>query len=466
MIGFIDREEELAALEKEYRRKGASLLILYGRRRCGKTTLLTEFMKTKRALYYLATEEAERQNLNAFKNLVADFTGNSLLREATVERWESVFEALSNSVDASVSTDRLVIIIDEFQYLGKSNAAFPSILQRIWDTVLKDKNVMVVLCGSLISMMVSQTLSYESPLYGRRTGQIRLKQIPFSHYHRFFPTKSRSELIELFSITGGVPRYAELFDDCSDIYTAIRSNVLDRASFLYDEPYFLLQHEVQEIGSYFSLMRVIAAGNHKLSNIAASLGMKQSGLTKYLKTLIDLDLLEREVPVTETNPEKSKKGLYRITDNFIRFWFRFIYPNRSFIESGHQAQVLEKIRANLIDGQTSFVYEDICRERMHDLNYNGVFPFDLSRIGRWWNKDTEIDIVALDAEDRSTVFGECKYWSSKVGISVLTNLEQKAQRFMAAEGETQPYFILFSINGFTKELESLAKTRNDLYLAQ
>ena len=194
---------------------------------------------------------------------------------------------------------------------------------------------MVILCGSLISMMESQTLAYGSPLYGRRTAQIRLKQIPFAYYHEFFPGKTRRELIELYSVTGGVPKYIELFSESSDIYRAIQKCVLNRSGYLYDEPHFLLQQEVSEVGSYFSIIKAIAAGNHKLSTIAAVLEVKSTNLTKYLKTLIDLDILERRVPVTEENPEKSKRGLYKIKDNYLRFWFAFIYPNMSFIESGH-----------------------------------------------------------------------------------------------------------------------------------
>lgn len=187
-----------------------------------------------------------------------------------------------------------VIVMDEFQYIGKSNPAFPSIFQRIWEEILKTRSVMVILCGSLISMMESQTLAYSSPLYGRRTAQIRLTQIPFSYYHDFFPNKSRRELIDFYAITGGVPKYIELFSETEDIYSAIQKNVLNRSGYLYDEPHFLLQQEVSEVGSYFSIIRAIAMGKSKLSAIASVLEVPATSLTKYLKTLIDLDILERE----------------------------------------------------------------------------------------------------------------------------------------------------------------------------
>ncbi len=343
MKHFVDREQEMETLQSEYERKGSALVVLYGRRRVGKTTLISEFIKNKNALFFLASEESEAQNRNAFKEKAAEFIDSDLLRSAEVKSWDLLFKAI---MDAPFDS-KPVIVLDEFQYLGKANPAFPSIFQRIWEEILKDREVMIILCGSLISMMESQTLAYGSPLYGRRTAQIRLKQIPFGYYHEFFPGKSRKELIEMYAVTGGVPKYIELFSESQDIYTAIQKCVLNRSGYLYDEPHFLLQQEVSEVGSYFSIIKAIAAGNAKLSAIASVLEIKATSLTKYLKTLIDLDILEREVPVTEDNPEKSKKGLYKIKDNYLRFWFAFVYPNRSFLESGHGSIVMTRFAGAL-----------------------------------------------------------------------------------------------------------------------
>ncbi len=449
-------------LKDEYERKGSSLIILYGRRRLGKTTLSSAFMKDKNALYFLVTEENELQNRNAFKDAVADFCENELLKSAKIDNWEILFKTFCDKTEK----EKLLLIIDEFQYLGKSNAAFPSVFQKIWDTMLKDKNIMIIICGSLISMMEPQTLSYTSPLYGRRTGQIKLKQIPFSCYHGFFPNKSRKELIEYFSVTGGVPKYIELFFDSKDIYSAIDKNILSKSSFLYDEPKFLLQHEVTEIGSYFSVIKSIAAGNQKLSKIAGALEIKQTGLTRYLKTLIDLDILEREVPITEENPEKSKRGLYKIKDNFILFWFKFVYPNLSIIESGNIELAMKKIKLNLIDRHVGYVYEDICMEEIWKLNTCDKWNFTFDRAGRWWKSDIEIDIVAFDSTGNDIIFGECKYWESKAGINVLTALEEKAKSVEWKIGNRNEHFVIFSINGFTDELKELAGNRDNVLLRE
>ena len=289
MKQFVDRELEMETLQNEYERDGSALVVLYGRRRVGKTTLISEFIKDKKALFFLASEEAESQNRNAFKEKAAEFIDSDLLRSADIKNWDVLFKAIMDTPFES----KPVIVLDEFQYLGKANPAFPSIFQRIWEEIMKDKSVMVILCGSLISMMESQTLAYGSPLYGRRTAQIRLKQIPFGYYHEFFPSKSRRELIEMYAVTGGVPKYIELFSESKDIYSAIQKCVLNRSSYLYDEPHFLLQQEVSEVGSYFSIIKAIAAGNSKLSAISSILEIKSTSLTKYLKTLIDMDILER-----------------------------------------------------------------------------------------------------------------------------------------------------------------------------
>lgn len=460
MEKFVDREEELATLEGEYRRKGSALVVLYGRRRVGKTTLLSQFMKNRNALFFLATEESEALNRAAFKEKVADFTGNELLRQVDVKSWDTLFKALADFK----CKEKKLIVIDEFQYLGKSNSAFPSIFQRIWEEQLKRENVMVVLCGSLVSMMRSQTLDYGSPLYGRRTAQIRLKQIPFSYYGEFFPKMCLRQQIERYAVTGGVPKYIELFGGEEDLCESIDRHVLNRSGFLYDEPHFLLQQEVNEIGSYFSVIRAIAAGNAKLSSIARMLEVKATNLTKYLKTLIDLDILEREVPVTEPNPERSKRGLYRIKDNYIRFWFAFVYPNMSFIESGNKQIAMKKIKANLIDNHIAYVYEDVCREYMWQLNAEGKWDFNFSKIGGWWDSNDEIDIAALDEEGGNLILGECKFWKKPVGASVLAGLEAKAPKVKWRNDARKVHYVLFSASGFTQGLTAIASEREDVVL--
>lgn len=455
---FVDRIKEIETLENEYHKKEASFVVLYGRRRVGKTTLINYFCEDKKAIYFLATEENESENRNAFKSLVADTFDNELLAESSLNSWEPIFKVIASES----KTERIVLVIDEFQYLGKANSSFPSIMQKIWDTILSKSNIMLILCGSLINMMTSQILNYNSPLYGRRTAQIKLKQIEFSYYHEFNEKLDMDEQIMRYAVTGGVPKYINIFQDEDNVYTAIRKNILSTNAFLYAEPEFLLQKEVSEIGSYFSILKTIAAGNHKLGKIAAALEVPQTKLTSYLKNLMDLDIIEREVPVTEENPEKSKMGLYNIKDNFISFWFKFVYPNKGLLESGRTEFIEEKIRKNLIDNHVSYVYEDICREKTWELLSDSLM---FNRVGRWWgSKDVEIDIVAYDSNSKDILFGECKYSKNKKGLSVLNALKDKSKDVKWNKADRNEHFVIYSKNGFTDELLEYAETSPNIYL--
>ena len=458
MKRFINRDQELKFLNEQYEREDSSFVVLYGRRRVGKTSLIREFVKSKPFVYFLASEESEPLNLREFKSEVAKFTRNPLIAQVDVDNWDILFQTLAEHIADS----RLVLIIDEFQYLGKSNPAFPSVFQRIWEKELHDKNIMVILCGSLIHMMEAQTLNYSSPLYGRRTGQIKLKQIEYQHYHEFFSGLPYKKLIEHYAVTGGVPKYIEMFQKTGDIFTKIENNILESKSLLFEEPVFLLQNEVTETGSYFSIIKSIAAGNRRLSKICDDLQVKQTSMPKYLKTLIDLDILEREVPVTETNPEKSKMGLYQIKDNYLRFWFRFIYPEMARLNLGDTAYVMGKIRANFIDGHVAFVYETVCKSEMWRLAAQGKFSFN--KLGKWWNNKEEIDIVALDSEGDDIIFGECKYRNQPMDTDIFEALLLKKNQVVWKNNSRRERFVLFSISGYTKRLQKLAYERGDLIL--
>lgn len=464
MKEFINREKEKAFLESEYNKTTPSFVVIYGRRRIGKTSLIKEFIKGKSALFFLATEESESENRNAFKSKVSEYIGNPLLAQAEVDSWEELFTYIVNDS----THNRKLIIIDEFQYIGKANRAFVSVLQKIWDTVLSEHNVMLILCGSLVNMMYSQTLSYDSPLYGRRTGQIKMKQIAFRYYPQFFADAKLSDrqLIESYAVTGGVPKYIETFEPYGDVYTAIERCVMSKESYLYEEPAFLLEKEVQDVGSYFSIIKTIASGKEKQSEIAAALNVAQTNLPKYLKTLIDLDILEREVPATEDKPEKSKMGLYKIKDNYIRFWFRFIYPYRSYIEMDNTDFVMQKIQQGFVANHAAYVYEDICRrEYMPALVTEGKWDFTPTRIGRWWDRsDTEIDVVAVDEGSGNIIFGECKFTKEPMDADVYYHLLEKAEKVDWRKQARKEHYVLFGFNGYTDRLRKLAEKKDNILL--
>jgi len=458
MKKFVNRERELGALEEQYAGNGASLVVLYGRRRVGKTALIREFIKDKKTMYFLANEENEALSMKHFTEVLSDYTGQEYLKNASFESWKDLFEIfLKHDPDT-----KKLLVIDELPYMVNMNPAFPSILQWVWDTWFIKENVMLILCGSLIHMMEKHTLNYNSPLYGRHTGQIKLKQIDFLHYAQFYDNMPYRDLVEHYAVTGGVPRYIELFDRKKSLFHEIDRLMLSPEGLLFEEPEFLLRREVEEIGSYFSIIKSIAAGNRKPGKISADISIKQTSLPKYLKTLIDLDILEREVPVTENNPEKSKMSLYQIKDNYIRFWFRFVYPERGRIELGQSDFVLEKIKAHFIDGHVAHIYESVCRSELWRLAMDNELQFN--KLGRWWNSKEEIDIVALDSTGDSIVFAECKYRMQPTDTDVFYNLLRKKELVPWSKEKRQEKFVLLSISGFTDRLIELARGRDDVLL--
>ena len=459
---FIDRIEEMNTLRMQYKSDAASFVVIYGRRRTGKTTLISEFQKEVGGLYFLATEESEGQNLRLFRQEAADFLHNNLLGMSEVG-WEMVFRQLADAAKEK----RIVIAIDEFQYIARSNSAFISVMQRIWDTILKDSNVMLILCGSLVNSMKKQVLDYDSPLYGRRTAQIRLKQIPFAYYKEFNTELSKKELIEKYAVTGGIPKYIESFGNESNIYDGILNHVINTQSYLYEEPLFLLQNEVSEIGSYFSLIKAIAMNNHKLSEISSYLQIPQTGLTKYIKNLIELDVITRVVPATELNPEKSKSGLYFLNDNYLEFWFKFVYPYRSLIERGDKEYVLSKIKEGFVQNHVSYVYERISREELKTMASAGAWSFIPSIVGAYWGSECgETDIVAYTPREDNLIIGECKYTESEKGLGVLHKLEEKSKTLLRLTNTKNVYYIIFSTAGFTEALKAEVSGRADIILTE
>lgn len=452
-MNFIGREKELEFLEEQYKMNKSSFVIIYGRRRIGKTSLIKEFSKNKKVIYFLATEESINENRKNFQKIVFEKTGKNIFSSKNTLDWQDIFDLLTE--------EKLIIVIDEYQYMAMKDSSFTSKVQKIWDEVISNKNFMFILCGSLINMMYSETLASSSPIYGRRTGQVKLKELSFLEYNRFFKHKDFDSISKFYALTGGVPKYIETFDLEKDVLYNIKNHVLYTNSYLYEEPLFLLNKEVKDIGNYFSIIRSIANGNHKIGKIASDLEINQTSLGYYLNVLRELEIIEREVPVTEANPEKSKKGLYFIKDNYINFWFKFIYPNRSYIEMGNTEFVIEKIKKNFVDTHVSFVYENICKEKLKYLIFKEkILDIEIKKIGKWWNNNEEIDLVGIDFNDQPIIFGECKYLNKKVGMNVLINLISKTNNFNSGN----KYFFLFSKSGYEKELIEYAKKQNNIFL--
>lgn len=464
-MNFLGREKEILDLEKEYARDGG-FVVIYGRRRIGKTTLIKQFIKSKTAFYFLATKEVESQSMKRFAGVIARTTGNSVMQKAAFSDWLDLFQAVADYKP----NEKKVLVIDEFPYLVKVNDSFPSILQNAWDEILKDSNVMLILCGSLISMMKKHALSYESPLYGRRTAQMRIAPLPFTTVYEN-QKLSFEEAAEQYSITGGVPKYMEFFSDGQPLYEQIKENVLSKNGFLYEEPNFLLTDEVQVPTNYFSIIKVIADGNHKLGTIAGILGLETSALTPYLKTLSELGFIEKQVPVTEKNAEKTRKGLYFISDNFLRFWFRYVYPYKGELEIDNMQISLDELDKDFKEKFVAFAYKDICKEIFARLCSDKAIEFTPSKIGSYWLNDksgnTQIDVIAVDTVNKRLFAGECKYHNQPVDADVYFELVKKVDNSAEIKSAFKGYTVIygvFSKSGFTSRMTDISNSNPNLFL--
>lgn len=462
---FIGRQTELAKLNSEYERD-SSFVVIYGRRRIGKTTLIKEFLKKKTSFYFLATEEIESQSMKRLAGVIARTTENRLLQKTTFTDWLDLFQVIAEYKP----TEKKVLVIDEFPYLVKTNPAFPSILQNAWDEILKNNRVMLILSGSLIGMMQKHALSYDSPLYGRRTAQMRLSPLSFTDIYAV-QNRSFDKAAEQYAVTGGVPKYLEFFEDDRKLEEQLKDTVLSKNGFLYEEPYFLLKSESMTAVNYFSIIKAIADGNHKLGKIAGALGQETSSLTPYLSTLADLGFIEKRTPITEKNPEKSRKGLYFISDHFIRFWFRYVYPYKGELELDNMQIVLDEINKDFIEKFTAFAYEDICKDIFADLCKKKNISFVPSRIGSYWlndfDGDTEIDVMAVDHQNKQLFAGECKYHTKPIDAPVYFALKEKVANAAEIRKTFTGYHIIygvFSKSGFTKRMLDIAKKNTELLL--
>lgn len=464
-MNFLGREKEILVLEKEYNRD-SGFVVIYGRRRIGKTTLIKQFIKSKTAFYFLATKEVESQSMKRFAGVIARTTGNSVMQKAAFSDWLDLFQAVADYKP----NEKKVLVIDEFPYLVKVNDSFPSILQNAWDEILKDSNVMLILCGSLISMMKKHALSYESPLYGRRTAQMRIAPLPFTTVYEN-QKLSFEEAAEQYSITGGVPKYMEFFSDGQPLYEQIKENVLSKNSFLYEEPNFLLTDEVQVPTNYFSIIKVIADGNHKLGTIAGILGLETSALTPYLKTLSELGFIEKQVPVTEKIAEKTRKGLYFISDNFLRFWFRYVYPYKGELELDNMQISLDELDKDFKEKFVAFAYEAICKEIFARLCSDKAIDFTPSKIGSYWLNDksgnTQIDVMAVDTVNKRLFAGECKYHNQPIDADVYFELVKKVDNSSEIKSAFKGYTVIygvFSKSGFTSRMTDISNSNPNLFL--
>lgn len=450
---FVNRQNELAALNDRFSSDCSEFIIIYGRRRVGKTELILNFTKGKPHIYYMADQRNEREQLETFSTKLSEYFNDPVLKIQPLTGWDA---ALTYIESRKKRNEKLIIILDEYPYLAEINPSISSVMQKHWDEALKNQNVYIILCGSSMSFMEKELLSYKSPLYGRRTGQLEVK--PFNIYEtaKMFRNVRNKEITEIYGVYGGIPAYLDYHNPKVDLWSNITNNILKPDSLLFNEVYYLLMQELRTPRNYFSILRSVSLGDSKLNDISQRTGIDRQSVIKYIDNLIQLRILERKIPVTD-NPLKSRRGLYHIKDNYFKFWFRYIYPHLSLIEEHRSKVILDKIKVDF-SVYMGKIFEDVC---FHIINKNlKLFPFEIEKLGSWWDKDKEIDILAIGKKGE-ILFGECKYSNKAVGTDIYIKLKEKSTDIKSNE----KYYILFSKKGFTKDMNALARKEKVILVA-
>lgn len=450
---FVNRADELDFLESKYKNEKAQFIVIYGRRRVGKTETILKFSVDKPHVYFLASKVSGNEQIKQVIESVYDAIQDKAIFDLKPE-WETIFKYLSNL------NERFIIAIDEFPYLIEADKSIPSLFQRAWDLYLKNSKIFLILSGSSISMMENEVLGFKSPLYGRRTGQWMIEELKFKDALGFFPNYSFKDKIAVYGILGGIPFYLQEFDDGKNIEGNIKEKILKKGEILYEEPYFLLREELREPRIYFTILGAISKGNSKFGDIMNASGLDRNTITRYLSILESLRWIRKDLPVTEL--KSSKKGLYKINDHFFNFWFRFVLPNLSKIEENADNAFDERIKPSLNE-YISRVFEGVCREFLIDLNKQNKLPFKFSRIGSWWHKENEIDLVALNEDTEEILFAECKWQEVPVKTKVIEQLIEKSG-LVNWRKQRNEYFMVISKSGFTGESKEFMKDKGILYL--
>lgn len=439
---FIGRERELDSLNKLYASDKFEFAVIYGRRRVGKTALINQFIKEKKAIYFMGVESNAKQNLeNLSKNILEYGTD---IQEATSFL---SFQAALEYVFRMAEKERLILAIDEYPYVARSFKSFASTLQLLIDQYKDCSKLMLILCGSSMSYMEDHVLAYKSPLYGRRTAQLKLLPFDFADTCRYFRNFSDEDKALIYGIVGGTPQYLLQMDDRLSVEDNIKNTFLNPTSSLFEEPENLLKQEVREPALYNAIITAIATGASRMAEIATKVGENTGVCATYMRNLLMLGLINKETPYGE---KASRKSIYIIDDNMFRFWYRFVPENSSIIGRGAADLAYKRIEPYLSDYMGK-IFEEICKQYLWRLLLNGEAPVEFKELGRWWGTDpstrsqTEIDVMG-EQDKNTALFGECKWTNEKVDVSILETLLKRSRMFYYQN----VHLYLFAKNGFTK----------------
>ncbi len=444
---FINRKEELAFLDSIYDRNGFEFLVVSGRRRTGKSRLLKEFVnrKNREYLFLLCEDRKWQVNLAKFNSMISEYFN---IPNADFKTFADCFKYILTQ-----KKERIIIVIDEFSYLIKKTDIVAE-FQTIVDEILVDSNIMLVLSGSAVSMMNKKVLGYKSPLYGRTTGNIFLQPMKFRNLSEWFNFASTEELIKIYSVCDGIPKYLEFFYG-QNIEKEILENVFNPNSFLFREPKLLLEEELREPETYLQILEAISLGHTKVVEIANYSYMEAKDISAYLLILMDIGFIEKEYSVLD---KKRARGIYKMKDNFFSFWFRFISRHYGKIEVNEPEEGIHNFKKNF-NQHLGFTFEKVSGEFL--VENTGKLPFRFTKTGRWWHKDKEIDIVAVNDETKQILFMECK-WKNLMGkqaIKILGDLKEKSKYVDWNTNKEKEYFGLIA-----KKIENKAELRKEGFI--
>lgn len=385
---FIGREAELKFLQDRYEDRNGQLIVLYGRRRVGKTETLREFCKGKPHVFFSCTQTTDRVQLRNFSSRMLQENIPARNYISTFDDWEKAFRAM---LDLPYGDAKKLVVIDEFPYLCRSNKSIPSILQNLWDAEFRESNLMLILCGSAMSFIEKELLAEKNPLYGRATGIYKMKEMGFYDAAKFFPQYSERDKILAYAVLGGIPHYLRQWDPERPVSENIKRNILTKGCVLYSEVEFLLHQELRETPIYNSIIEAVALGSTRLNEISQKSLLEDTSKTSvYLKNLIELGIVAREFSVDARTKEQANtsRGTYRLTDNFFRFWYAFGFANFSQLEDGDVEGVYQYVVEPALHQFASFAFEDVCREFIREKQKKNELPFRYAKMGRWMGKTT------------------------------------------------------------------------------
>ena len=408
---FVGREPELQTLEEACASETFEMVVVYGRRRVGKTTLLKQLAQDKRALFFTAQQQSDRDNLRDFCRAVALFFG--LPEGTTFESWEAALSYLA----ARAAEEPYLLVFDEFPYAAAANRSIVSKLQIAIDHEFSTTRMCLVLCGSSQGFMESEVLGKKSPLHGRRTAQIRLRPLGYLEAAQMLPGLGAQQAFEYYACVGGVPYYLSLVDTVLPLRDNLARLFFSPQGLLYEEPQMLLRQELREPALYNSVLRAVGTGARRKTQIADRSGVGQASVSKYLKTLVDLDILERVVPFGES-AQDSRKGSYRMRDAAYDFWYTFVMPAVGDVEEGLGAAVAAAIPDEVLATYCGQRFEEVCRQWMRGRALAGELPVPVTSVGSWWGGNPltrgrdDIDVVAAGCFSGKVLLGECKWRES------------------------------------------------------